>query len=246
MKKTKNILFGILLITLLIGSITTRLAAQEEGGYAGNDSTAPNVVYNFLRHFDHEQFYWAIKAQFTSNNNNRVDAMDFAYYCGHGAPWKIGYYLNGSGSGASGTINLTTAGSSSHRGYGDTDLEFIVFHSCQVIPSPLEYNDWYSNWVSESDDIFDGMHMALGFRTSTLISTAPGIADYFGRRMADRGRYVVLDTWFDAINAEGNHSGGYDYGCAVMYPGADDDIYQGTVIADPPETHTNLRVWYQH
>lgn len=244
MKKLKNIIFYMLVVTLLITGISTKSYAQYEGGYCGNDPTTPGVVWNFIKHFSYEQYYWACGNQFTYNNNNRVDLMHFAYYCGHGAPWYIGYYSNCAGSGSSSYINLATAGYSSHKGYGDRNLNFIVFHSCKVIPSPIETSNWWQNWVSESDDIFDGLHMALGFRTYSLISTAPGIANFYGTRMA--GVNYVLWSWFDAINAKGNHSSGYDYGCAVMYPPAQNDKYNGTMIVDPPENHTWLTAWYQY
>lgn len=239
----KKLFLVMMTLFIMCFSLSAPSSANIEGGYCGNDPTTPDVVWNFIKHFNYEQFYWACDHQFTHNNNNRVDAMNFAYYCGHGAPWTIGYYSNCAGSGSSSYIDLSTAGSSSHRGYGDTNLNFIVFHSCKVVPSPIETNNWWQNWVSEPDDIFDGLHMVLGFRTSALIATATGIADFYGSRMA--GVNYVLWSWFDAIDARGDHSSGYDYGCAVMYPPAEDDKYNGTMVADPSENETWLKVWYQ-
>lgn len=73
---------------------------------------------------------------------------------------------------------------SSHKGYGDADQAFIIFHSWQSVPSPIEVADWYSPWTSGNDDIFDGLHQALGFRTKAPGLTVSGIASYFGERMA--------------------------------------------------------------
>lgn len=244
MKRTVYQLMTLSLCILLFSSLSGPAYAWEEGGYCGNDPIAPSVVYSFLKHFSYEQYYWGAEHQFTYNNNNRVDAMDFAYFCGHGSPWSISVYSNGAGYGASTSIDLGRAGRFSHRGYGDTDLEFIVFHSCQTIPSPLEIRNWWDPWISESDDIFDGLHQALGFRTNAYKYTAASIADYFGSRMA--GNNYVWQSWFDAIDAHGDHSDNHDYGAAVMYPNAEMDKYKYSHCADPPENHGNLRIWYQY
>lgn len=231
-------------VCLLILPLGGTAFAWEEGGYCGNDPITPNVVYSFIKHFSYEQYYWGAEHQFTYNNNNRVDAMDFAYYCGHGSPFEINVYTNGAGSGPSTAIDLGSAGYSSHRGYGDNDLEFIVFHSCQTIPSPIETANWWGPWINESDDIFDGLHQALGFRTNAYKYTADGIADFFGSRMA--GNNYVWQSWFDAINAKGDHSANHDYGAALMYPPAENDRYKYSHSADASENHGNLKIWYQY
>jgi hypothetical protein len=240
MKSKKHIFSGIVLIIFLISSMTIRVHAETEcameGGYAGNDATAPTVVYNFLRHFDYEQFYWACGHQFTSQNNNYVDAMDFAYYCGHGAPMAIAYYSNCSGSGSSTYLDLSAIGSSSDGGLGDNNLEFIVFHA-PIFPSSAEPTTLHENWSG----IFDGLHLALGFTTTgSSVYRSSEIADYYGEKMAAGGNYVLW-SWFDAINAVGS-----GYGCAIGYPGAENDIYQGTIILDPPADHTEFCIWYQY
>jgi hypothetical protein len=244
MKRKAILLMTCFVVYLLFSSLSIHGYAWEEGGYCGNDPITPNVVYSFIKHFSYEQYYWGAEHQFTYNNDNRVDAMDFAYYCGHGSPWEIGVYANGAGSGTSAYIDLETAGNSSDKGYGDDDLEFIVFHSCQTIPSPIEFSNWWSPWISEADDIFDGLHQALGFRTNAYKYTADNIADYFGARMA--GNNYVWQSWFDAIDAHGDHSGNNDYGAAVMHPDAEFDRYKYSHSPDPPENHGNLLIWYQY
>lgn len=206
---------------------------HEEGGYAGTMGQGHDtVIYNFLKHFNYEQYYWGYQHQWTWNNDNRVDAMDFAIFAGHGSPWSISLLDGG--------VNLRTAGNSSDHGYGDVDAEFVAFESCKVVPSPIEKTDWYSNWTSESDDVFDGLHQALGFRTNSYQSTDQKVTDYFGSRIA--GNYGVWESWFDAINAKARSD---EFGSAVMHPSADGDTY-GNFVADPPANHTSLRVWYQY
>lgn len=219
----------------LVATLATPVLAvdHEEGGYAGTkDEGHDTVVYNFLKHFNYNQYYYSYKHQWTWNNNNRVDAMDFAIFAGHGNKWLI--------AGIDGNVDLKTAGSSSHRGYGDLDAEFIAFESCYVVPSPIEVTDWWSNWTSESDDVFDGLHQAVGFHTVSWQSTDQKVTDYFGSRI--KNGYAVWQSWFDAINAKGKSD---EHGSAVMHPSADGDTY-ASFVADPAENHTSLRLWYQY
>lgn len=224
---------------LAIGALMTLAAAPvfavdyEEGGYAGTtDEGHDTVVYNFLKHFNYEQYYYSYKHQWTWNNNNRVDAMDFAIFGGHGNKWKV--------FGLDGGADLKTAGSSSHLGYGNLDAEFVAFESCYVVPSPIEVTDWWSNWTSSNNGIFDGLHQAMGFHTVSWQSTDQKVTDYFGSRV--KNNYAVWQAWFDAINAKGKSD---EHGSAVMHPSADGDRY-GNVVADPAINHTSLRLWYQH
>lgn len=225
------VLLGLTMVA--VSSSPTLAVDYEEGGYAGTKNEGHDaVVYNFLKHFNYQQYYYSYKHQWTWNNDNRVDAMDFAIFGGHGDKWLI--------AGLDGSVSLTSAGSSSDRGYGNLDAEFVAFESCYVIPSPIEVIDWYSNWTSESDDVFDGLHQAVGFHTVSWQSTDQKVTDYFGARVASN--YAVWESWFDAINAKGTSD---EHGSAVMHPTADGDRY-GSFVADPGENHTNLRIWYQY
>ena len=233
MKAKMLVGLSISLFTILFAPYRGNGADREEGGYVGGKGTGDDAaVYNFLKHFNYEQYYWGYKHQWSYNNNNRVDAMDFAIFSGHGSRWSIAL-LDGS-------LSLTTAGSSSHKGYGNIDCEFVAFEACQVIPSPLEVSDWYSNWTSESDDVFDRLHQALGFRSDAYFSTDQDVTNYFGWRV--RRNYAVWESWFDAIDAEGRSD---EMGAAVMHPSCDGDTY-GNYASDPPETSTWLRIWYQY
>lgn len=225
--------------TLAVGTLATAFIVSahavdhEEGGYAGTtDEGHDTVVYNFLKHFNYQQYYYMYQHQWSWNNDNRVDAMDFAIFGGHGNKWSI--------SGIDGSVSLTTAGSSSHQGYGSLDAEFVAFESCYVVPSPIEVSDWWSNWTSESDDVFDGLHQAVGFHTVSWQSTDQKVSDYFGSRMANG--YTVWQSWFDAINVKGKND---ELGSAVMHPSTDGDTY-ASFAADPSSTHTSLRLWYQY
>jgi hypothetical protein len=231
-QKTSFLLFLLLITTI---QMTNRSAASdhEEGGYAGQKGQGHDVVvYNFLKHFNYNQYYWGYKHLWTNNNNIYVDAMDFAMFAGHGNRWNIALL--------DGNVSLTSAGSSSNKGYGDTDCEFVAFESCKVIPGPTDVTDWSSNWTSESDDIFDGLHQAVGFRTDSYQSTDQKVTDYFGKRIRDN--HAVWESWFDAINAKAKSD---EMGSAVMPPSCDGDTYDNHA-SDPAETGTLLRIWYQY
>ncbi|MEW6747292.1 MAG: DUF6345 domain-containing protein [Planctomycetota bacterium] len=205
----------------------------EEGGYAGTrDEGHGEVVYNFLKHFSYEQYYYAAGHQWTWNNDNRVDGVDFGVFAGHGNRW--GFRCE------DGTwVDLSSAGSWGDLGYGDNDCEFVAFESCRVVPSPIDVTDWYTNWT-KAGAIFDGLHQALGFRSDSTQARDEDITEYFGDRIARN--YAVWDAWLDAIDREGRSS---EYGCAVMHPDADGDTYRDK-CADPPRDHTALRCWYQY
>jgi hypothetical protein len=222
------------LLLLLFTATTAAYAGDhEEGGYVGTTNEGHDaVVYNFLKHFSYEQYYYSQPFQFTSSNNARVDAMDFAIFAGHGNKWFIAT--------TNGGVDLSTAGSTSNVGWGNVDAEFVAFQSCYVVPSPLEESNWWSNWVSESDDVFDSVHQVISFRTVSYQSTDQDVTDYFGVRI--RAGYAVWQSWFDAINDEALSD---EMGAAVMHPTAQNDTYD-SFVADPAASHGNLTVWYQH
>lgn len=227
------IVLSAIVFTVLMPISAIDAVDREEGGYVGHKNQGhEDVVYNFLKHFNYNQYYWGYAHQWSHNNNNRVDAMDFAIFAGHGNRWQI-QLLDGS-------LSLTTAGSSSDKGYGDLDCEFVALETCKAVPSPLEVSNWYSNWTSESDDVFDGLHQLMGFRTDSYQSTDQKVTDYFGKRI--KNNYGVWESWFDAINAKARSN---EMGAAVMYPECDGDTY-GNFTSDPPETSGWLRIWYQH
>jgi len=217
---------------VMVAAYNSKGADRMEGGYAGTkDQGHDEVVYNFLKHFSYEQYYWAYDFQFTSNNNSRVDAMDFAIFAGHGNQWFI--------STTSGGVNLATAGNTSNKGYGDWNCEFIAFESCDVVPSPLEKADWWSNWVKDGA-VFDGLHQACGFRTLSWQSTDQDITDYYGS--AIHSGYGVWQSWFDAINNEGR---GDELGACVMNPTCQFDTHASFVV-DPAPGDQRLHIWYQY
>jgi hypothetical protein len=214
-------------------TLSPSFAQGEEGGYVGTTDEGHNtVVYNFLRHFSFEQYYYCASHQWTWNNDKRVDNMDIAIYAGHGNEWLITDTKGGA-------IDLSNAGNTAADGYGDLDCEFIAFQSCYVVPSPAESASWASAWTS-STGVFDGLHQAVGFRTVSYQSTDQDMTDTFGFLV--EGGAAIWQAWFAAINLDCLSD---EMGCAVMYPTAENDTYY-SFIADPPASSTWLKVWWQY
>ncbi|NTW51645.1 MAG: hypothetical protein HGB22_03560 [Chlorobiaceae bacterium] len=228
-------LFSLLLL-LLIGANPVREAVavdRLEGGYVGSrtegDATTP--VWNFVRNFEFNQYFYAEPFQFDSYNNERVDKMNFSYFVGHGTSWQVKCQSN--------WVDLRSAGATADKGWGDRNAEFVTLHACNVVASPLEVADWYSAWTN-SKGVFDGVHQVMGFRTTASQSCDQDISEYFGSRV--KAGAAVWQAWFDAIALRGN---GSEKGAAVMYPPSENDSYAVTSY-DPPADHTWLRIWYQY
>jgi Family of unknown function (DUF6345) len=226
--------FWALVVALgFLGGLRLEAADRKEGGYVGTYTEGHDaVVYNFLKHFNYQQYYYSRPFQFGSSNNARVDAMDMAIFGGHGNRWYIGT--------TDGGIDLSNVGSGGNAGWGDFEAEFVAFESCYVVPSPIEVADWWTGWIRTPNGPMDGVHQILSFHTVSWQSTDEDVTDFFGSRMA--GNHSVWQSWFDAINSEGRSD---EHGSAVMHPSTDGDRY-ATFVADPPKNHQSLRLWYQY
>lgn len=236
-KLNKTLMSCAIITAGLILAAPSSLMAQEEGGYVYNhgENRFVDNVYNFIKHFSYEQYYWCEDWLFASSNNSYVDAMDFSYYSGHGNNY---YITMGPGAEVSG-VNLKY---NSKTRWGDNDLEFVVFQSCQVIPSKKDVSNWWSAWVPNG--IFQGLHQAVGYRTNSF--SGNGISNNYGTRI--KGGQKVWQAWFAAVDDErcwwmGNDYPGY--ASAVMHPNAQNDTYF-SFCADPPAGHTSLTNWYQY
>jgi hypothetical protein len=222
------------LALLALWALPAPALAQLEGGYVynrGEDRFVGNV-YNFLKHFSYEQYFWAEAFEFTTSRASFVDAMNLAYYSGHGGPSYIGM---GPGASVSG-VNLRTAG-----GYGRR-LRFIVFQSCEVLPSVPDLSNWWGPWVPSG--IFQGLHQAIGYRTVSY--SGNGISNNFGGRVASG--QAMWQAWFAAVNDERSWWRGSfypGYASVMLYPGLDNDSYL-VFGPNPPAGHGGLRTYYQY
>lgn len=214
-------------------ALSLPVSGAQVGGYVYNgESRFQDNVWNFIRHFSYTQYYWAEAYEFTTANNYYVDAMDVAYYSGHGSPWYIT------------TKAVPSQGLSIANGvpWGDYNLEFIIFQSCTVVPS-VETANWWSNWTG-AGRAFQGLHQAIGYRT--LSYSGNGISNNYGGRVA--AGQAMWQGWFNAVNDERSWWRGSSYpgyASVVLYPGLDNDTlyYFGP---DPPAGSGWLRTYYQY
>lgn len=214
-------------------ALSLPVSGAQVGGYVYNgESRFQDNVWNFIKHFSYTQYYWAEAYEFTTANNYYVDAMDVAYYSGHGSPWYIT------------TKAVPSQGLSIANGvpWGDYNLEFIIFQSCTVVPS-VETANWWSNWTG-AGRAFQGLHQAIGYRT--LSYSGNGISNNYGGRVA--AGQAMWQGWFNAVNDERSWWRGSSYpgyASVVLYPGLDNDTlyYFGP---DPPAGSGWLRTYYQY
>ena len=173
----------------------------------------------------------------TANNayNTGVDDAQFVYTCEHGSPWAI--------STNNGTCNFNgySFGGSSHMGWGDDQLNWIVLYSCQVICSPLETSDWWSVWMANNPyDVMDGVHIINGFRTNAYVSPAVSVSTHYADYICTGGE--ILTTWFHAVwNYSYCSSSSYDKACAVFSPPSQSDTLT-SYSSDPAPS--SLYCWY--
>jgi hypothetical protein len=207
----------LLCIALIIGIGVNTLAVDAvEGGYVGVD-VGIQTVSNFISNFNYEQYYWAEDFMFRQSNNSYVDAMNFAFYCGHGNNWLI--------SEQDGTIiDLSTAGNAGNSGWGDFRARYVAFYSCLVVPSPVEVgNNWFTPWQS----VLTGVRQILGYRTDAAVASGPNIGSYFGAQIRAGG--YIWQNWFNANDLYGDLS--YMRASALFDSDAQYDTYNSTAIA---------------
>jgi uncharacterized protein DUF6345 len=229
MKKVKIIAVA----TMLLLAGTSKAVDRLEGGYIGSGGQiAQDVVWNFIKHFNYEQYYLSQDFEFTSYNNHRVDAMDFSFYCGHGNQWFITMSTGPN-------VDLTSAGNTADKGYGDVNCKFLTMESCDVVPCPIEKADWYTNW-RHTGGIFNGIHQVCGYHTVAYFATCRQICDYYGGCI--HAGLAVWQSWFDALNHESTLD---ERAAAVMDVNCQNDSY-AAFAAHPPANDQNIMEWYQY
>lgn len=209
--KKKTILLFVLSFCSLLASGEV-IPGWEECGYYDDDPDSATVVNQFLFYYSEELFELTLRTDWTSGNNETpygVDTYDLVYYCGQGFPYNINMF-------SAAVIDLARAGETPAQGYGGRDLEFLVLHASSVVPGTIDpVPDAYKPWMLEPFDIFDGLHVLLGFRTCTLSTSANSIASNFGY-MTYFQQAGIIDAWINAVLIGGDHLLGCDK-FSIMY-----------------------------
>ena len=218
--------------------------AREIGGYVADaESRFVSNVWNFIKEFNgtkyvngvpwnYSQYYYAAPWHFTSSNNSYVDYMDFAYFSGHGSS----HYIQTDQTPNTGVYfpnDLSTT-----NGWGDWDMEFIVFQSCSVVRTDLA--DWWTPWQRA----LKGVHQIIGYRT--LSYSDNGISNNFAWKLRNNG--CVWQSWFDAVNEERSWWYGSDYpgyASSLWYESTKYDRLSSSEYPDP-YGYTGLWAWHQY
>lgn len=245
----------LILVLCLAATIVTISYAYEEGGYAGTiDKGDVDCVWSFLQHFprsEYEQFLYAKDFQFADRNNEFVDNHDFAIFSGHGRSFEIKVWNDYPVSGDT-WVDFTSAGSGNDYGYGDYDLEYIVFQSCYTVPSHVETSDPTGPWAKNRGHIADGLHQILGFRTQATTAYDQDITYWFGYWVsrtdsAGQGKYYIIDSWLWAVREKGDalHDE-YDKASIIFHKDSFYDCYRRQGQPDPHYASTDYFNIFMH
>jgi len=193
------------------------------------------------------RFNWgnaaAWKSDWTTNDDDWVDDVDFVFYTGHAGPdgWMLA--TNGAGD----WLNHSEVGSVANAPsdlWGQDNLEWVVIAAC----GPLEDDvingggNVHSRWIGA----FDGLHLLLGYAAVTFDNTEEG------RRVALYARQglTMRQAWFRAAEEIQPSTNGYGdpYGpnvyAAAMWVGnatasnADDHLWGHGSVGPDIRNHT--------
>ena len=124
----------------------------------------------------------------------QIDAVDFAYYCGHGDPYYIDLTNGEHDSQRFWFANARWGGNAGGAEEEAGDLEWIVLDACQTLKLMEGHaNDVFDRW----DQAFDGLHMVLGFDTDSFDYMERGFL--FAKLM--KWRYTIRMSWIMVTTA---------------------------------------------
>jgi len=168
-------------------------------GYVSNEeSRFVDYVWGFVDEFKNtwtnSQYYWGQCRFLGTGHLSFADSADLAYIAGHGSP---SYIVMSSGQGCS----LSNKAWGSYSTSGRTgDLEYIVFHSCQVLKMDSGWRGRWRRYYSTRNQPrpFSGLHIAMGFRTNHYNGAGAGswAADEFAENLEDG--FNVRYAWYEA------------------------------------------------
>ena len=198
-------------------------------GYVSNEEDRfTGYVWGFVDEFKNTwtntQYYWG-ECRFLQNDQKFfVDSADLAYIAGHGGPSYI--WIS-----STQCCDLTKCAWGSYSSADRTgDLEYIVFHSCEVLKMDAGWRDrWRHTAATQTEKRpFSGLHIAMGFRTNHYNGAGAGraAADDFAENLED-GHSVRL-AWYEAVEDNRWLAGWQENKPAIFYirPHKDETISQ--------------------
>lgn len=120
-----------------------------------------------------------------------VDDVDISTYIGHGNGY--GFNLEGSGS-QNGSLTYWEAAKG--KAWGNRDLEYQVWLSCQVLEEVYQGKEWWERW----GPTFNGLHLICGFQTNASTGTHKQLK-YFAQNVYN-SKKTVRRAWFDAADSD--------------------------------------------
>ncbi len=211
------------------------------GGLSGSHANALGFETELLADGWLKGFNWGDAAAFESdwnkNDDSYVDAVDFVFYTGHanGNGWQLSPPNDN-------FLSLSDVGGPPDR-WGKQDCEWIVIAACGPLQDDI-INGPGGGDVFRWRPAFDGLHMLLGYATTSFDNTDEG---QFLVQNAKAGG-TVRASWFHAAsNAQPAGWGVWVGALWGVSPGADpgnDHIWgHGSVSPDPSSPTTWIAMW---
>ncbi len=249
----KVLLATFVFVGVILVPAVNQAGSRQIGGYVdqAEDRFVRNV-WNFIKNFQssqsvgshswkYDQYYWAEPFEFGSSHQYYVDRMDLSYAAGHGNK----YYLQTNQSAGEG-FDFRDA-----PPYGDLknsgDMEFLIIESCYTVGSyPEDPSDWWTPY----NDMFQGLHQFVGFRTLSVSDN--GIPNNYADRL--RNNQGVWQAWFDAVDDErwwifnptlDDGAAFPGYASVICYTSTDGDRI-GSYAADPAGGTSGMYTYWQY
>lgn len=155
--------------------------------------------------FTNSQYYWAEPRLFTTQASSFIDSVQVGEVEAHGDWWFFTTYQDW-GDGVNLDSNPAPGG-----GYGQVNhgkLNYLLLHGCEIVPSAAEApcpagmpttdnRGWADPWFR----LFQGLHVAVGYRTIMYINDNVGQA--FGTGL--RNSQPVITAWANALLTAGDY-----------------------------------------
>jgi hypothetical protein len=144
------------------------LGGPEQSGYVNRMDDEVIKRFNWTGASSWERDFKDTETWATGLDHLYVDAVDQAFYVGHG--WGGGVTFESSHD--DGDLLYTDVPGA----WGDGNLEWMVLLSCQVLKASEGGQAWWQRW----GPVFDGLHLLLGYQTNAAANTqtATRFAEY--------------------------------------------------------------------
>lgn len=158
------------------------------------------------------------RTKFVEDRDNEIELADIAFIASDGDPY--GWY---------GGSEVYLDISKQDVEYGDSDLEWIVSDSCEVLADHRipEANKSSQQSVFKWDKIFHGLHLLLGY--GTMIINEEHTGEIFAKNMISKE--TIIYSWFKTAKNIRHTDGKTYFWAGVLFP------YNETINPGPENDH---------